>query len=270
MNPHVEIAEFPSDDQMTTGHDEPGPAPRSERPREGDRPLVAVCGLPGGAGASTLAYLIAHVTSQTSDAPVLLCEAPAASGDQAALGTATSTVSLAELAAAVDAGRPPRRFWGREGTLRLLATEPQPTPEVRSTAVVDVLHAAAREHMLTVVDVGDVRHPLSAPILAAATHVLWVLRLEAHAVERARVRLAGQLVPALAARQAIAVRGARPRERFAGQGATLRRLASEHAAELILVPTLPVAEAGHPDTSTARAQRAAATITRFTEAAWRG
>ena len=225
-------------------------------------PLLAVCGLHGGAGTSTLANLIATAAAFADAGPVVLCEAPGASGDQAALTGAPSRVSLGELAGAVAAGRSPRGFWGRCGALRVLATAPAPAPAVAPEALADVLRAAQAEHRLTVVDVGTVRDPHARAILRAATHVLWVLRMEPGAVERARLVLASRLVPALAARQALAARGARPRERFAGERAALRRLASEHAERLVLVPELPCRD-GRPDHESARAQRVTSGLAGF-------
>jgi hypothetical protein len=225
-------------------------------------PLVAVCGLQGGAGTSTLANLIAETAASAESGPIVVCEAPGASGDQAALTGAPSRLSLAELAVAVAAGRPPRGFWGRRGALRVLATAPRPAPALAGDALVDVLAAARAEHALTVVDVGTVRDAHARPILEAATHVVWMLRLEPGAVERARVTLASRLVPALAARQALAARGARPRDRFAGEGGALRRLAAEHAERLVLVPELPVRD-GRPDPSSGRARRLTTGLTRF-------
>src|SRR4051812_12176455 len=176
-------------------------------------PLLVVCGLQGGAGASTLANVIAAAAAAASEQPVMLCEAAGAGGDQAALTGARSQLTLEELAATVATGqRPPRRFWAQTGRLRLLAAAPRPTPpHATGQAVADVLVTARAEHALTVVDAGDVRDPRARPILQAATHVLWVLRLEPGAVGLARERLASRLVGALAARQALAVRGARPR-----------------------------------------------------------
>ena len=61
-------------------------------------PVVVVCGLHGGAGTSTLALLLAHYAAAASSVPVLLCEAPGASGNQLALGAPESAVSLDALA----------------------------------------------------------------------------------------------------------------------------------------------------------------------------
>jgi hypothetical protein len=230
--------------------------------------LLAVCGLHGGAGASTLAALIAETIGGAHADPVLLCEAPGATGDQAALAGTTSRVSLAQLATAVAAGRVPRSFWGRHGSLRLLATAPQPPPAVSTVALIDVLQAARGEHAVTVIDVGTLRDPYATAIVSAASHVLWTLRLGPGAVARAQQLLASPLAPVLAGAQAIAARTARPRDRFGGQAGALRRLADAHHARLILVPELPGRE-DRPDPASTPARRLTSAAGRFLETRWR-
>ena len=226
-------------------------------------PLVAVCGLQGGAGTSILANLLAEAAAARDGGRVVLVEAPGATGNQAALIATTSAVSLAELSVAVAAGRTPPRFWGEHGRLRVIATSPQPTPPLLGAGELgDLLTAARAEHALTVVDAGTARDPHARAILAAATHVLWTLRLDAGAVEQARALLASRLVPALAARQAFAVRAGRARERFAGQGPALRQLVADHSARLVLVPDLPARDA-RADPDSARARRLIDALTRF-------
>ena len=84
---------------------------------EPDGPVVVVCGLHGGAGTSTLALLLAHYAAVAGSVPVLLCEAPGASGDQLALGAPESAASLDSLAVTLAIGaRPPDGWWAERGT----------------------------------------------------------------------------------------------------------------------------------------------------------
>ena len=95
------------------------------RSTEPDGPVVVVCGLHGGAGTSTLALLLAHYAAAASSVPVLLCEAPGASGNQLALGAPESAVSLDSLAVTLACGaRPPDGWWAERENLRVLATPP--------------------------------------------------------------------------------------------------------------------------------------------------
>ena len=263
---HSDALPTPSPAQTPTMAVPATPAPESTT-RGG--PLVAVCGLQGGAGASTLANLLAtSAATRDQEGRVVLIEAPGATGDQAVLTDARSTVSLAELAAQVAAGRSPRRFWGRAGALRVIATDPQPTPQATTgRELVDVLNAARGEHALGVVDAGTVRAPHATTVLAAASHVIWVLRLEPGAVARARALLASRLVPALGARQILTVRGAVARERFGGQGPALRQLAADHSARLVLMPDLATRQT-RPNPTSARARRLTSTLDRWLAEAW--
>jgi hypothetical protein len=247
--------------------DTPAPTPDHSSAAAAGGPLVAVCGLQGGAGTSTIANLLAVTTAAADRAAIVLCEAPGASGDQAGLLDTTSRLSLAELARTVADGRPPRRFWGRADDLRVLATPPQPAPlDARPAELGAVLGLVQAEHALTVVDTGTVRDPYARAVLTTATHVLWVLRLEPGAIERARAQLASPLVPPLAARQALLVRGA-TRPRFAGEGPPLRALAADHLAELVLVPDLP-REGRRPDPRSARARRLTTALARLLAEPW--
>ena len=86
-------------------------------------PLVAVCGLVGGAGASTLAYLLARRAARYSGTPVLLAELPERGG-LAALTGAAAPLALRELAHAVEQRlEPDRPFAELAGGLRLVASD---------------------------------------------------------------------------------------------------------------------------------------------------
>ena len=174
---------------------------------EPDGPVVVVCGLHGGAGTSTLALLLAHYAAAASSVPVLLCEAPGASGNQLALGAPESAVSLDALAVTLACGARPRDgWWAERENLRVLATPPAaPLHAPAGADLCGTLRAAAREHGLTVVDGGSVRDHSTRELLGCATHVIWTLSIQPGAVEQARAVLASGLVPAIAAAQAFAV-----------------------------------------------------------------
>ena len=59
-------------------------------------PLVAVCGLAGGAGTTTLALLLAHQAAVASAAPILLTEADPLRPGLAALSGAATRPACAE------------------------------------------------------------------------------------------------------------------------------------------------------------------------------
>jgi hypothetical protein len=207
---------------------------RFERP---GGPLAVVCGLHGGAGTSTLAYaLAARATHESPGGRVLLCESEAAAGDVASLTAATSPYSLTELAAEYQAHRQPTGFLARCGELRVIAGAIAPAPSVDDGAIAGVLNAARRHHALTVVDAGTVRAAGARELLQAATHVLWVTVERPGAVERARHLLASSLVPALAARRLLAVRGPRRRREAGGKWCDL---AEDHCERLVLLPDSP-------------------------------
>ncbi|MEA2149310.1 MAG: hypothetical protein QOD69_1140 [Solirubrobacteraceae bacterium] len=215
-----------------------------------DGPIVVVCGLHGGAGTSTLAYGLAAQAARESPAAVLLCETDAAAGDVAALTGVASPMSLSELAAEFAAGRPPEGgTLARVDKLRVIAGEPVDAPSVDDAAVTALLSAAGSRHGLTVIDAGTVRAPLTRELLRIATHVVWITVARPDAAQRARALLAGRLVPPLAARQALVVRGAR-RTRGAGMrqhAAELRQLAEDCCERLVLVSDSPGVSGAHVD-----------------------
>lgn len=90
-------------------------------------PVVALCGLVGGAGTSTLSYLLATRAARESHAPVLLCEAEALAGGLAVLAGHASPLGLSQLATLIDAEKTPEcaPVAQIDGGLRLLATLPR-------------------------------------------------------------------------------------------------------------------------------------------------
>lgn len=229
-------------------------------------PVVVVCGLHGGAGTSTLGLLLAHYAAAASSVPVLLCEAPGASGDQLALGAPESMLSLDALALTLATGARPRDVWWAEReNLRVLATPPAAPPGSPAGADLSgTLRAAAREHGLTVVDGGSVRDHNTRELLASASHVIWTLSIQPGAVEQARAVLASGLVPALAAAQAFALRTDRRSAALTRAVRDLRRVAESHSArQLLLLPYDPVLATRPVDLDSEPLRRPLSSLHRF-------
>jgi hypothetical protein len=227
--------------------DEPVTAPERSRPARDERglafdeiggPIVAVCGLHGGAGTSTIAHLLAAGAARDSRAPVLLCESDDVAGDIARLSGVTSPLSLAELGAAYAAARPPAGgTLARAGALRVIAGAPRLPADAPAGAIGDLVQAAAARQGLTVLDAGTLRAPGSRELLQAATHVVWTTIARPGAAAAARAQLESDLVPALAGCATLAVRAARrgrvPAVRDAAR--ELRQLAERHCDRMLFI-----------------------------------
>jgi hypothetical protein len=210
-------------------------------------PLLAVCGLVGGAGASTLAYLTARRAARHSTAPVLLAELHEQAG-LAALAGAGGPLALRDLARAVDqerqVGRP---FAELPNGVRLVASsEPAIGEAAPAAALARVLADARAVHGLVVVDAGPIGGPDSAVLLRSASHVLFLLPTTLTALRRAELLGAGGLLaPGGGPLVALAAVATRPDRRV--QFKQLRRFAEGHADRLLLVPHIPRLAAGDHD-----------------------
>jgi Flp pilus assembly CpaE family ATPase len=205
-------------------------------------PLLAVCGVCGGAGATTVAYLVALAASQHSAAePVLVCDTGGPSGGLATYARAESPRSLCGVANAVAAYEPLAEglFADAGPGLRVLATRPQLGAEGDARGVARVLHDARGTHALTVVDCGALHGTLVLQVLDAATHVAWVLPATA-AGARQGVRVLS-LFGVEATRREIVIARHQPAERNA-PFKQLAALAATRNAPLVLMPA--VANAG--------------------------
>ncbi len=202
---------------------------------EPDRTQVAVCGLVGGSGCSTLAYLLARQAARESQAPVLLTEQNSRGAGLAALaGQATphSLASLARLLATDDI--PDASFVEVEPRLRLLAAAPQRAPAADPDEVRALLREARAAHGLVVVDCGT-GGPALDWALTEATHVVWTLPACASAVTRARLLLASDALPPPGHwREALVVSAIEPAGRPSVRA--LRRLAAKRCERLVLCP----------------------------------
>jgi hypothetical protein len=207
-------------------------------------PLVAVCGLVGGAGASTLAYLLARRAARHSSVPVLLAELHER-GALAALAGAAAPLALRELADAVEQQRQPKRpFAELAGGLRLVASDrPRPSEAVATAALARLLADARDAHGLVVIDAGLPGGPDYDTLVDAATHLLFVLPATAAASRHAALLAASGVFDGAAATSSALVAVATYARR-SGQVKQLRRLAERQLDRLLLVPHVPDLAAG--------------------------
>lgn len=214
--------------------------------------LLAVCGLTGGAGTTTIAYLVARAANREQAEPVLVADAGGPSGGLAALVGVEVPHSLPELAEQLSSGR---KLSGalyatsREG-LRVLASGPEFGSACDPMRVGRLLVDAREAHRLTVLDCGTLGREVDRVCARAATHVAWVLPATKHGISRG-ARILGA-VPAIGGREllvaAVESRGAKAR---LGE---LRQLAADRHLPLVLVPDLPGLDNGRLDRSADAAQ----------------
>jgi hypothetical protein len=150
-------------------------------------PIVAVVGLHGGAGVSTLAYALAHRAAVESPAGVLLVETAGSRRDQASLAGVFPLHALDE---------PPDATTGKPATATAAA--------IGREHLTQCLNKATIGRGLTVVDAGNIRSEGVPEVLPTATHVVYVSCARPGAAARARQELCW--VSALGARQALLVR----------------------------------------------------------------
>ena len=181
-------------------------------------PMLAVCGLAGGAGATTLAYLVALAAAEQDDGPVLVADTGGPSGGLAALAGVETSHSLVELAAHIAGHRPLEGGVYATGPsgVRVLATAPEFRTIGTHEQLVRLLLDAREAHRLTVIDCGTLARDADRIALVAATHVAWVLPATKNGISRGRRVL--EAAPAVAARPLIVGR----RDVVSVQGGTAR------------------------------------------------
>jgi MinD-like ATPase involved in chromosome partitioning or flagellar assembly len=156
--------------------------------------LVAVAGLCGGTGASTLAYLLCCAAIAEGRRPVLCADATGRGGIAVCAGTQPG-ISFAHASVELEAGRrpaPDRLFATSKDGVRVLCGAPSLERPVLAACGAGRLLADARAaHVLTVVDCGTVAGEYERLALGSAGHVLLVVPATGSGIERAG-RLAGQ------------------------------------------------------------------------------
>lgn len=233
-DPPTEVrAEAPT----TEVHEEAPHAAQAERPVAAG-PLLAVCGLCGGAGASTLAYLVGRAAAESEQGPVLVCDTGGPTGGLASYAGVASPRSLVGVAGALarDEVLDDGLFAQAADGLRLIARGPELDGESDEGAVARVLRDAQEAHRLTVIDCGALARSVDRQVLARATHVAWLLPATASGVRRAG-RILG-VVPRDPARVELVV----ARHDAAGRTpptSELAPLAAERGGPLVLMPHVP-------------------------------
>ena len=230
------------------------PAHAAHPPREA--PLLAVCGLCGGAGASTLSYLLARYAVRELDGHVLVCDS-GSSGGLATFAGVASRRSLGEAAEEIGRGLPRAgglyvldKSAGGEGReLRVIATGPRFDDGSDPGGVHALLSLARRGsgHCLIVADCGTLQQAADREVLRDASHIAWVLPATRGGVRRAEGMLAA--VPdAAGAVELIVAR--RQLDQPAAPLKALKALAEWRQARLVLLPRV-----SDPLKKTARAMR---------------
>jgi hypothetical protein len=197
-------------------------------------PLLAVGALCGGAGASTLALLIAAAAARNSLVPVLACDTGGPTAALSVYAGAGSARSLPELAAQLAAGASPSGGLIARGPhgVRLLAAAPKPDGACDERALRRVLCDARQAHGLTVIDCGTCSQPADRLAMRLATHASWILPATASGVRRAEPPL-DAFTPGLGDAGILVARaqdGERPPFR------ALRELSECCGAPLVLMP----------------------------------
>jgi Flp pilus assembly CpaE family ATPase len=200
-------------------------------------PLLAVCGLCGGAGTSTLAYLVALVAARDGSGPVLVGDTGGPGGGLSYYAGVSAPRSLVEAAEHVASGLPTGQLvtTAEEG-LRVFATEPRFGPECARDRVELLVDHVRERYALSVIDCGTLAREADQVALAKASHVAWVVPATDGAVRRA-ARVLDAAGPYLLGAELIVARR--------GEGAAkaplreLRRVAEDRQATLVLFPSVP-------------------------------
>jgi MinD-like ATPase involved in chromosome partitioning or flagellar assembly len=198
-------------------------------------PLVAVCGLVGGSGATTLAFALAAQAANESHAPVLVTEADSWAGGLAPVARQASPLSLAALAHQLGQERASRQpFVEIEPGLRLLASGPHADPCPDPDGLSRLLSQAREAHGLVVVDCGTA-WTRAVAVLASATHLLWTLPASSTALARAEALWTAPLAPAPRHwREGLVATALTPRPGVSVRA--LRRLAAARCEQIVMAP----------------------------------
>jgi hypothetical protein len=214
----------------------------TSRPRRHVAPLLAVTGVCGGAGASTLSYLIARHAVAREQGHVLVCDTGGPTGGLALRAGVESVRSLAEasehvarelpLAGGLYAVDPEGST--RESELRVIATGPRLAGpgDPRGLRALLAMARADGAHALTVVDCGTLQRAADRFALRRASHVAWVLPATEDGIGHAE-RLLACIRPTDRAELVVARRIPRATR---GRLRRLRALAETRNAPLVLMP----------------------------------
>ena len=215
-------------------------------------PLLAVCGLAGGVGTTTLAFLIALAAARQWTDPVLLADTGGPSGGLAACAGVEVSRSLSELADQLGCGKPLGAgiYAARRDGLRVLASGPDFSSPDIDDQLRPLLAHAREAHGLTVIDCGMLTRHAEQAVAAAATHVAWVLPATRPGAERGRRSL--EAAPRIPGTELLVARGDARQSRAPLRD--LRRMAGQRRALLVLVPYLSGLDRGPVDAAVEEAQ----------------
>jgi hypothetical protein len=221
-------------------HDAPTPATAAHRLRL--CPLLAVCGLCGGAGTSTLAYLLARFAAIVGPGHVLVADTGGPTGGLAAAARVDSGRTLAEAGELLGHGLPlaPPLYATDPGTgnseheVRVLATAPRFQASERPEGAGALLTVARHPHAhaLVVVDCGTLQRAADRFVARHASHIAWVAPATADGIRRASRVL--EVVPTTRARELIVAR--RDPAQPTPPQRTLNGLTERRRAPLVLLP----------------------------------
>jgi hypothetical protein len=222
-----------------------GPQSTPHRRAETMAPLLAVCGLCGGAGTSTLSYLVARSAVSVVKGHVLVCDTGGPSGGLAAYAGVQSPRTLIEIADHLQRGLPlaggiyavDEAASTPQQQLRVIATGPRVAAEADTSALGTLLAMARSEgaHSLTIVDCGTLQRAADRVALAAASHVAWVLPATRSGADRAE-RVLTAIQPGPPGRELLVAR--RDDHEPASALRALRALAARRQAPLVLMPQI--------------------------------
>jgi len=215
-------------------------------------PLLAICGLVGGAGATSLAYLVAVAAARRSAEPVLVADTGGPCGGLATLAGVEAPRSLPELASQLAAGVALRYGLYAAGPagVRVLASGPGLTSSCPHKELDRILADAREAHALTVIDCGTLGRDVDQVAAAAATHTAWVMPATDPGVSRGVHVL--QAAPQVSGKEILVSR--RDVHQPKAPLRELRRSAAVLRAPLVLVPHLPSLESGRIDRALQEAQ----------------
>jgi len=198
--------------------------------------LLAVCGIAGGAGTSTLAFLTAMYVQRSSSEPILLCDTGGPGASLAAMAGKSSPLSLPQAATAITVealGVP--LFAPLTARLRLIGREPDLDDAPDPDGLARLLCDARDAHPVTIVDCGTLQRPVERLVAEQASSILWVTQGSAAGARRARAAL--RSLPLNADREILAVCAGE--ERSAAVEHELMGAADLRGASLVFVPSLP-------------------------------
>jgi Flp pilus assembly CpaE family ATPase len=212
------------------------------QPRAHVAPLLAVCGVCGGAGASTLSYLIARYAAREGRGHVLVCDTGGPTGGLALRAGVESVHSLAEASEHIVRELPlPGGLYAidpdhaGEHELRVIATGPRIANSGDRRGLQALLEMARADgaHALCVVDCGTLQRAAERFVLRHASHVAWVLPATDDGIEHAHrllscIRPDGDRAELVVARRVAHTRRVSTRR--------LRALAETRGAPLVLMP----------------------------------